>query len=141
MDVAINYLAVVLAALSSMLVGSVWYAQGAFGREWAKLARVDMSKPIKTGQMVLLMVSAFVASLLTAYILAHFAYVMNTFYKNEFWQDALTTGFWLWLGFTAMRLFVHDAFEGRRKKLTVLNSAHELVTILLMAGIIGFMGY
>jgi len=34
---------------------------------------------------------------------------------------------------------VHDTFENRRKKLTVLNAAHELVTFLVMALIIGLL--
>jgi hypothetical protein len=46
---------------------------------------------------------------------------------------------WVWLGFTAARLYVHDAFEGRRKKLTMLNAAHELVTIEVMAIVLGLL--
>ncbi|HAC56074.1 TPA: DUF1761 domain-containing protein [Candidatus Saccharibacteria bacterium] len=141
MDVSVNYLAVFLAAASTMVVGSVWYAKGVFGNSWAKLAKVDLSKSPSTGQLVWLMGSTFVASLITAYILAHVAFLSNTFFQNAFWQDALTTGFWLWLGFTATRFYVHDAFEGRRKKLFLMNAAHELVTILIMAVVIGLMGY
>lgn len=141
MEVSVNYLAVFLAALSSMVVGSIWYARGVFGDTWAALAKVNMKRTSKAGDMAWLMGSTFVASLLTAYILAHVAFLSNVFFKNEFWQDALTTGVWLWLGLTATRLYVHDAFEGRRKKLTVLNVTHEFVTILVMALIIGVMGY
>lgn len=141
MDVSVNFLAVLLAALSTMVVGSIWYAQGVFGKTWGKLAGVDMSKPPKSGEMVWLMGSTFVASLVTAYVLAHVAFLSNQFFQNEFWQDALTTAFWLWLGFIATRIYVHDAFEGRRKKLSVLNAAHELVTVLVMGLIIGLMGY
>jgi hypothetical protein len=90
--------------------------------------------------MALLLASTFVASLLMAYVLAHVSYLANTFFGNDFLQDALTTGFWLWLGFVATRLFVHDAYEGRRKQLTVLNISHEFVTIMIMALIIGWMG-
>ena len=43
----------------------------------------------------------------------------------------------LWAGFTAARFITHDAFEGRPTSLTVLNIAHELVTVLIMALIIG----
>jgi len=53
-------------------------------------------------------------------------------------QDALTVSLWLWLGFTAARFYVHDTFEMRRKKLTLLNAAHELVTVLVMALILGW---
>ena len=40
-------------------------------------------------------------------------------------------------GFTASRFITHDAFEGRPAALTVMNIAHELVTVLVMAVIIG----
>lgn len=140
MDVQINVWAVVFAAISSMVVGSIWYSKGVFGTTWGKLAKVDMSKTPKTSEMVRLLGSTFVASLVMAYVLAHVTYLSNTFFQNDFLQDALTTGFWLWLGFVATRLFVHDAFEGRRKRLTVLNICHEFVTIMVMALIIGWIG-
>ena len=141
MDVSVNYLAVLLAALSTIVVGSIWYAQGFFGRTWGRLAHVDMDKQPKSGELAWLMGSTFVVSLLTAYILAHVAFLSNQFFQNSFFQDTLTTGFWLWLGFIAARIYTHDAFEGRRKKLTLLNVSHEFVTVLVMALIIGAMGY
>lgn len=140
MNVEVNYLAIFLAAASSMVVGSIWYAQGVFGNVWAKLAKVDMSKKIEPVQMTLLMLSVFLASLVTAYVLAHVTYLSNQFFANSFLQDALTTAFWLWLAFTAARIYTHDAFEGRRKKLTALNFGNEFVTIMIMALIIGTIG-
>jgi hypothetical protein len=140
MDVQINVWAVILAAVSSMVVGSIWYSKSVFGSTWGKLAKVDMSKTPKASQMTVLLGSTFLASLLMAYVLAHVTYLSNTFFRNDFLQDALSTGFWLWLGFVATRLFVHDAFEGRRKQLTVLNISHEFITIMLMALIIGWIG-
>ena len=52
------------------------------------------------------------------------------------WRRSLTAVI-LWAGFTAARFITHDAFEGRPSSLTVLNIAHELVTVLIMAIIIG----
>jgi hypothetical protein len=52
-------------------------------------------------------------------------------------QDALSTAFWVWLGFTATRFITHDAFEMRPKKLTLLNISHEFVTFMVMGLIIG----
>jgi hypothetical protein len=73
-------------------------------------------------------------------VLAHVTFLSNNFFHNSYLQDALTTAFWVWLGFIALRFYTHDIFEGRRKKLTLLNSAHELVTFLVMALVIGLMG-
>lgn len=141
MDVSVNYLAVVLAALSTMVVGSLWYSPAGFYKQWVKLARVKTDTNLGTKHMVWMFGSVFVASLVTAYILAHISYLSNTFFQNSFLQDTMSTAFWLWLGFVATRFYVHDTFEGRRKLLTVLNAGHELVTLLVMAIIIGLMGY
>jgi len=137
--VEVNYLAVVAAALSTMIVGSVWYAPGVFGKLWMKLAKVKTGNATG-GEMAYTYGMAFVLSLITAYILAHVAFLSNNFFQNSFLQDSLTTGFWLWLGFTAARLVMHDLFEMRRKKLTLLNVSHEFVTVMVMAFIIGIMG-
>jgi hypothetical protein len=140
MEVTVNYWAVLLAGLSSMVVGSIWYAQGVFGKTWAKLAKVNMDGKVKGSEMGKLLGLTFVASLVTAYILAHVAYLSNQFFNNSFLQDALTTAFWLWLGFTAARVLTHDLFESRPFKLTLMTWGNELVTVMVMALIIGWMG-
>lgn len=96
-------------------------------------------KEMTSGQIALMYGSVFVSSLITAYILAHVAFLSHHYFSNSFLQDTLTTAFWLWLGFTATRVYVHDTFEARRKKLTLLTVSHELVTVLIMALIIGLM--
>src|SRR6185437_17060259 len=117
MNVQVNYLAVVLAALSSMVVGSLWYMPATFGKYWMKYTGVKPNRSKMSGaQMAWMYGSVFVASLVTAYILAHVTYLANRFFQNSYLYDALMTAFWLWLGFTAARLYVHDTFEIRRKK-------------------------
>jgi hypothetical protein len=138
MEVAINWLGVVLAMLSTMVIGSIWYARGVFGNRWAKLAKVnlggnrnDVWKPI--------LITA-VVSLITAYVLAHVTYLSYVFFGNSFLMSALTTAFWMWLGFTAARFITHDAFEGRPMQLTALNIGNELVTLMVMGLVIGLVG-
>lgn len=138
MEVQINLLAVVLAMLSSMVVGSIWYAQSVFGKTWMKLARIDTSK--NNGPVWLPIAITAVVSLITAYVLAHVAFLSNHFFQNTFLEDALNTAFWMWLGFTAARFITHDAFEGRPNKLTIINIGNEFTTIMLMGLIIGLMG-
>jgi len=136
--VEINWWAVLVAAASTMVVGSLWYMPGAFGNVWAKLARVDMKKAQARGWAP--MVFAIIGSLGTSYILAHFTFLAHAHFNNSFFADALSTAFWGWLGFTALRIVMHDAFEGRPAKLTLINTTHELVTFVVMGAIIGVMG-
>lgn len=138
MDVQINVWAVLAAMASSMVVGSVWYAQSVFGKAWVKLAGIKMDK--KGGSVAKPIITTMVVSLITAYVLAHVTFLSNQFFQNTFLHDALMTAFWMWLGFTAARFITHDAFEGRPSTLTALNVGHELVTFMVMGLIIGLMG-
>lgn len=140
MDVAVNYLAVFLAAASSMVVGSIWYAKGVFGSTWAKLAKVDMDKKVSAAAMTRLMGLTFLLSLLTAYVLAHVSFLSNYFFSNSFFQDAVSTAFWLWLGLVMTRLVTHSMFDQRPTRLTVLAVGNEFVTIMVMGLIIGWLG-
>lgn len=139
MEVEVNYWAVLLAAVSSMVVGSIWYAKGVFGDTWAKLAHVDMNKGSSGAEMARLLGTVFAISLVTAYVLAHVSFLSNNFFHNSFLQDAVSTAFWLWLGLTALRIWTHDLFEGRPMKLTLLTWGNELATLLVMGIVIGVM--
>lgn len=138
MEVSVNYVAVLVATLSTMVVGSIWYTPKVFGNAWIRLAKLDKKHMEENGMKPILITLA--VSLVTAYVLAHVAFLSNAYFKNSFMQDSLTTAFWVWLGFTAARIITHDSFEGRRKKLTLLTISHELVTFLVMGAIIGAFG-
>lgn len=136
MDVPVNWLAIVLAAASTMVVGSVWYMPKAFGNTWQKLARLDPKNMADPKKAIGLTV---VASLVTAYVLAHVTYLSNRFFGGSFLSSALQTAFWVWLGFTAARILTHDLFENRPSKLTLITVSHELVTLLVMGLVIGLL--
>jgi hypothetical protein len=110
-----------------------------FGKTWGNLAGVKMDRKPTAKEMMPLLGLTLLASLITAYILAHFVFLSHYFFRDSWVQDGVTTAFWAWLGFTACRLLVHDLFEGRRKKLTLLNAANELVTVLVMGLVIGWL--
>jgi hypothetical protein len=131
----INYWAVLIATASSMVVGSIWYTPKVFGTRWAKLANVDMDRP--GASAVVPIVVTLIVSFITAWVLAGASSIAWHFYGGSYLWSALATGVILWAGFTAARFITHDAFEGRPSSLTVLNIAHELVTIVIMALIIG----
>jgi hypothetical protein len=137
--VEVNVIAIVLAAASTMVVGSIWYSPVGFYKQWAKLAKVKSDPDFGGKKAAFTYGSVFVASLITAYVLAYFTTVTNSYFQNSFLLDAIMTGVLAWLGFTALRMFTHDIFEGRRKMLTILNTTHELVTFLVMATIIGLL--
>lgn len=131
----INYIAVVLATLSSMIVGSIWYTPKVFGNYWMKQAGVTPSGNSKDAIRPILL--TLVVSFITAWVLAGATFIAQNFFGGSFLVNALVTGVVLWAGFTAARFITHDAFDRRTAGLTILNCAHELVTIVVMALIIG----
>ncbi|MBH0053822.1 MULTISPECIES: DUF1761 domain-containing protein [unclassified Salinibacterium] len=131
----INYIAVILATLSSMIVGTIWYSPRVFGNYWMKAANVTPSG--NTADAVRPIVITVIVSFFTAWILAGAAFIASDFYGGSFFLNTVLTSIVLWGGFTAARFITHDQFDGRPNGLTVLNVSHEFVTIVVMAIIIG----
>lgn len=131
----INWIAVVLATLSSMVIGAIWYTPKVFGARWEKLAKVEMA-----GSAVVPIIVTVVVSFITALVLAGAAAIAQAFYHGNFLLNAVLTAVILWAGFTAARFITHDQFERRPAALTILNIAHELVTLVVMGLIIGAFG-
>ncbi len=134
----INFWGVLVATLSSMVVGSVWYTPKAFGKYWMRTAKVTPGGEAKDAVRPILI--TLVVSFITAWVLAGSAAISQHFYGGNFLANTLITAVILWAGFTAARFITHDAFEARPVGLTVLNCAHELVTLVVMALFIGLFG-
>ena len=138
----INWLAVLLADVSSMIIGAVWYAMPVFGRRWMRLTGIKEEDMRQGGAAVALpLIITFVVSFFTAAVLAGSAAIAQHFYQGSFFLNAVLTAVILWIGFTAARLITHDLFDRRPSSLTVLNLAHELVTVVVMGLIIGAFGF
>jgi uncharacterized membrane protein len=122
-----------------MVVGAVWYAKPVFGRRWMRLSGITDED---TKGAALPLIITFVVSFFTAAVLAGSAAIAQHFYEgSSFLLTTLVTAVILWIGFTASRMLTHDLFDRRSSSLTVLNLAHELVTIVVMALIIGAFGF
>jgi hypothetical protein len=131
----INIWAVLVAALSTMVVGSIWYARPVFGTWWEKAARVQ-----QPANAVFAIIVTVIVSLVSAWVLAGAAAIAHEFYGGSFLVNTMVTAIILWAGFTAARFITHDAFENRPKLLTLLNISHELVTFVVMGLVIGLFG-
>jgi hypothetical protein len=137
MELSLNGIAIGLATLSSMIVGTVWYLPKVFGDSWMAITGKDpnnpTSKPLAYG-------GSFVASAITAIVLAIAVDVAAFAFGGSFLLVALATGGILWLGFTATRVLVHELFESRNLRVWAISVGYELVTLLAMAAIIGVFG-
>ena len=134
MLIDVNYWAIVVATVSTMVVGSIWYTPKVFGIYWMRVAKVDNTSDRGAVGPIL---TTLIVSFISAWVLAITTQVAWTALDGNYLLMAITTGLMLWAGFTAARFITHDVFEGRPAGLTILNIAHELVTVLVMALIIG----
>jgi len=136
MDVSINYIAVLLAAISSMVVGTVYYLPALFGDRLTALTGVNPNKPARPA---LTYVLTFLASAITAYVLAYMSALTLGYLQTQLVLPVFVTAFFLWLGFTAARMLVHDLFDGRGFRVYFITIGHELITIMVMAVIIALL--
>lgn len=137
-DLDINYVAVVLAALSSFVVGMIWYSKPLFGKSWMKLTGMTEKKAQEAQSRAML--SAGVSALLIALVLAGATYMHNTLLGGTYVSSALMSALWLGVGLQATVLVLHDGFEQRPLKLSLMNAGNQVANLLVMGLIIGLMG-
>lgn len=141
MNVPVNYLAVLLAAVAAMAVGFAWYSPMLFAKPWMKLMGLTMEKMKEAKQeMMKTYAISFVLALVTAYILSH----VMTFSENFFHYSRLATGlssaFWMWLGFIMPVQATDVLFGGKKWSLFGINTGYQLVAVLAMGIVLGLMG-
>jgi hypothetical protein len=131
-DIMINYWAVLGAAVASFVIGMLWYGP-LFRKPWMKLAGItpaSMKKMKVTPARA--MSIGLVATLLTAYVLSNFVHVLGIMT----WAAAAQFAFWVWIGLVAPVQLGSYLWEGKPFKLFVLNTAHNLVSLIIMSGIV-----
>ena len=126
MNVPINYLAVVVAALANYITGAIWYA-ALFRNAWTRLAGVAEMKVT-----VLSVVLALIGALLTSYILDHALIFANVYLKTSGVGGGLMVGFVNWLGFIAPVTLGSVLYERKPWMFWVLNNGYWLLSLLVM---------
>lgn len=129
----INYWAVLVAAVSNMVIGSIWYSPILFGKQWMKLigkSREDMEQEKKG--MTRLYLGTFAGALVMAYVMAHFVdYVL----AYDIW-GGFQLGVWVWVGFVLTTSLGIALFEKRPKGLYFINNLYHLVSLVAMGVIL-----
>ncbi len=134
----INYLAVVLAAVSAWLIGAVWY--NAFGRPWLYAlgkTRSELMGPSGKPSPVPFL-TAFLAELVMACVLAG---ILGHLGPGQLTlASGVIAGFVLWLGFVITSMAVNHGFSRQRLLLTAIDGGHWLAVLLIQGAIIGLLG-
>lgn len=127
---AINYAAVVVAALSSFLIGGIWYSPILFAKPW--MADNGLSKEdLEQGRPLKIFGGAFVLSLLIAINLAFFLGAK----AGLAW--GATAGALAGFGWVAASMGITFLFERKPLRLFVIDACYHGVAYAVMGAIIG----
>jgi hypothetical protein len=138
--IEVNWLAILLAGVSTMVVGFLWYSPKLFGKKWmAYMGYTPESMKEGQRQMAKLYLLSFVASLVTAYILSHVIVLSQYYYEYDWVMTGLTSAFFMWLGFVAPVQLTDVLFGGKKWGLFVINTGYQLVSLLVMGVILGYL--
>jgi hypothetical protein len=122
----INILAVLVAWLINIGLGSFWYSPAGFGKLWSKLSGVnmmDMPKDLATKAII----SVAIASLIQTIVLA---IVINSLGVADIGQ-AVLLGLLLWAGFTAATTVGNTLYSRLSWKFWWLNVSFFLIVMVL----------
>ncbi len=137
MEISINYLAILVAAIAAMVVGFLWYSPMLFGKVWARLkGYTEESFKAEQKKMGKLYGLSFLATLLMAYMLSHVMALSNAFYGYGMLQDGLTSAFFMWLGFVMPIQFTSQMFGEKKWILFFIDTGYQLVSLVIMAVVI-----
>jgi hypothetical protein len=134
LNVEVNYLAVFVAAVVSMILGFAWYSPLILGKPWMK-AKGFTSESLKKAQekMGKMYALSFVVALITAYVLSHVMTLSQSFFGYPILQTGLTTAFWMWLGFVMPVQLMGAIFGDKNFKLFGIDTGYQLVSLIGMA--------
>jgi len=136
-SVQINLYGVLLGGVASMVIGALYYADGVFGKQWKRLARIDHQRFNK--EMPLIMPGLFVAAFVTTFVVAYFSFLYRQFFNATWMNSAVLTALVLWFGVSATSLFIHNSLEQKPSKLTYIALGNRLLSMLAMGLIVGWL--
>jgi len=130
MEVHVNYLAVLVAAIANYVIAFIWYA-GLFGNVWKKLTGIQDMKPAPLNIVLVL-----VGSLLMSYVLYHSITFGNYYVNTSGAAGGLMGGFFSWIGFIAPVTLCTKLYERKPWGLWLLDNGFWLISLLVMGTIL-----
>ena len=130
---SMNYLAVLVAALSSFVVGWIWYGP-LFGKLWMKLNNFT-PESLKEGgmSMPVIMGLNYIATFVAAFAIAMFLGFIDRFDAGS----GILAGLMIVIFWIATNRLNDVLYERKPFGLFLINMGYSLVTFILMGAIIG----
>ncbi len=130
MDVHVNYLAVLVAAIANYVIATIWYG-AVFAKAWQKLTGITDMKPAPMNIALV-----FVGSLLLSFVLHHSIVFGNAYLKMSGLSGGLMGGFFGWLGYIAPVTLSAKLYEKKPWGLWLLDNSFWLLSLLVMGMIL-----
>jgi len=131
-EVAVNNVAVVIAAVANMVLGAVWHGP-LFGKMWMKAAGITNADSEKEKKdMPLMYAISFISAVVTAYILA----VIIGWVGASNIAVGVILSFLVWLGFVVTSALGPVVWEKRNQQLFLIGITYNFVSLILMSAII-----
>jgi hypothetical protein len=128
----VNWIAVALCGVSSLVLGGLWYSPAMFARSWQTAAGLS-DEDAQNGNMALTFGGAFLLSLVAAAVFAMFL-------GTEMSVGAATAaGFAAGLCWVAASYGISYSFERRPLKLWLINGGYHTLQFTLFGLILGLM--
>ena len=126
-----NLLAIIAGAVSSMVVGTLWYSPMMFAKPWMKLVGASESS-MRGANMGKFFGTMFVISLVEAYVVFNFEKSLSVISMHQ----ALQLVFWAWLGFTAMTMAANYVAGKKPRNLFLIDAGYHLVNLAVMSVVV-----
>ncbi|MDP9251490.1 MAG: DUF1761 domain-containing protein [Chloroflexota bacterium] len=128
-----NWLAIVIAVIANMVIGTLWYGTWAFGKSWMKLSGHTMGEGMQAGPLYALTA---LAALVQAITMSWFVGQTGAHSGSA----GAIVGLYVGLGFIASAMFAEVLFAGRHPRLYAITAGYSVVAAIVQGAIIGFMG-
>lgn len=128
---SVNWLAVVVCVVVSMVSGSIWYNPKTFFPMWWEVVGGGKKQPGMEN-----MGMTWALTILSSFVQAvAMSFMVKTMGSTTAASGALT-GFMLWLGFIAPTYLVNKLFAGHGLKIWAIEIGNHLVNFLLFGAIL-----
>ncbi len=128
----VSFWAALLAALSYMVIGALWYSPLLFGKVWLKETKISQKEMNGYGRAI---VGSFICGFIMSYLMGYF--IAATHSTTVFYGAQI--GFFIWLGFIATTRALGVLYSGHSWRLFFIDAGYLLVAALTIGGILGAM--
>ncbi len=128
---SINYLAVLVAAISTFILGGLWYSPLLFGKRWLRVNNFSEAD-LESFSKARMFGWSFLFALIMSLNLAMFLAAPNT---NVTW--GAIAGALAGFGWVAMALAIVGVFENKSWQYILINGGYMVVAFITMGAIIG----